>query len=248
MKTSEMTPEQLEEKRRYDREAKQRSRAAQKSARYIPTAEDAISSFAAEHLDRVKELDKYVAQFTKTVEQEISRSLGSPQKDSQGHVTGWDGDEEWTLDRIGRSLYAFKKGWTQKVSEGEITGGLYFADCFGTVVESAHRHNLKNSPAFAATYRELLELLDKRYGRQATEDAAIIRAELAGTYKPSEPPKPKEPEPLAPEPEPILSTAEILAKSRADLLSRIGNEWVPPHVRVPDPSVAPEAQRFLVGR
>ena len=43
----------------------------------------------------------------------------------------------------------------------------YFADSFGSVVESAHRHDLRKSQTFNF-YRELLEMLDRRCGRQQT--------------------------------------------------------------------------------
>ena len=49
MKSNEMTPEQIEAKRKYDREAKRKSRAAQRAARYVPTANEAADSFTADH-------------------------------------------------------------------------------------------------------------------------------------------------------------------------------------------------------
>jgi hypothetical protein len=56
------------------------------------------------------------------------------------------------------------------------------------IVADAHRHNLERSQTFLMLYRELLEILDQRFGKPLSEDlierraALDIKAELAGTY------------------------------------------------------------------
>jgi hypothetical protein len=181
---ADLSPEEQENIRTYNREQKAKSRANQKAAAYIPTANEAADRFAIDFPEREKELSAYVKQFSNKVVEELGRKLGSPQKDPLGNVVGWDHDEEFTVDRVARTLLALKKNWIQKVRhpEGDMVSGSYFADSFGSVVESAHRRGLKNSETFRLLYRELLEILDKRYGRQQTGDATIIRAELAGEY------------------------------------------------------------------
>jgi hypothetical protein len=181
---ADLSPEEQERVRKYNREQKQKSRANQKAALYVPTPDEAAVAFAIDFPEREMELSAYVNQFSNKVVEELGRKLGSPKKDPSGNVVGWDHDEEFTVDRVARCLLALKKNWIQKVRhpEGDMVAGSYFADSFGSVVESAHRHNLKQSQTFSQLYTEILGILEKRYGYQQTKDAAIIRAELAGTY------------------------------------------------------------------
>ena len=166
----------VEEKRQYQREAKQRARAKQKAARYTPTANEASASFAANHPERVKELDEYAKDFAAKVSGELSQP---------GTI------DEQVIDRVARCLLGLKRGWVQEVTspDGELVSGMCFADASGDMVESANRYNLKQSPTFAALYCELLTLIDRRYGGQPSKDAAIIRAELTGTYVLPPPPE-----------------------------------------------------------
>ena len=181
---ADLPPEEQERVRKYNREQKQKSRAKQKADAYIPTADEAADAFSIDFPEREKELSAYVKLFSNKVVEELGRELGAPQKDRLGNVVGWDHDEEFTVDRVARCLLGLKNNWIQKVRcpEGELVAGSYFADSSGGIVESAHRHGLKNSETFRLLYRELLEILDKRYGSQQTQDATTIRGELAGTY------------------------------------------------------------------
>jgi hypothetical protein len=243
MKISEMTPEQIEAKRKYDREAKQRSRAKQKAARPIPTYDEATAGFAADFPQRAQELDEFVKDFVARVETELGRKLDSNQE--YPHV--WDGDEGYTVDRVARIVHGLRKGWIQKLRDGdEIVSGAYFADVSGSVVESVNHHGLKQSPTFAARYQEFLEMLNRRYGRQPTPDAAVVRAELSGTYtlppqpepKPEPPPEP----PKIPEAPSVPSDPETPERGRIQSLDELQQQF-----RVRDPNIAPEAQRFLDG-
>jgi hypothetical protein len=242
-KISELSPEEQEKVRAYNREQKAKSRANQKAAAYIPTANEAADRFAIDFPEREKELNAYVEQFSNKVVEELGRNLGSPQKDPSGNVVGWDHDEEFTVDRIARCLLGLKKNWIQKVRcpEGELVAGLYFADSSGSVVESAHRHGLKMSQTFNLLYRELLEMLDRHYGCQQTQDAATIRAELAGTYV--LPPLPELPKPESkPGAPPVPNDAEILEEGRIRLLNQSQ-----PQFRMQDPDASPQARQYLDG-
>ena len=132
-------------------------------------------------------MNAYAKEFSNKVKEELGRELGEPQRDSAGNVIGWDYDEEFTIDRVACTLLGLKRNWVHEVRDpnGEMVSGSYFIDdcSFASdLIESAHRHDLKRSPVFAMLFRELLEMLDKRYGRQRTQDAAVIRAALDGTY------------------------------------------------------------------
>jgi hypothetical protein len=217
MKITDMTPEQAERKRAYDREAKQRSRAAKKEAEriaQIPTADQAAESFRAEHPERVKELDAYVQEFGSKVSEELGRLLETTA-------------EDFVIDRVARCLLGLKRGWLQRVQigavVGELAGGMYCADACGDMVEDANRFGLRKSPTFDSAYIELLELVVKRYGKfiPISPDIQIARSELTGEYKLPEPPEPPKPQP-EPSPEEIVpTTAEILERGRIELLNRI---------------------------
>jgi hypothetical protein len=220
---ADLSPEEQEKVRAYNRAQKAMSRAKQKAMRYVPTASEAFDSYAANHPDRVKELDVYVKDFAAKVSKELCRELGSI-------------EEECVIDRVARCVLGLKRGWVDEVMEpfGEIVSGKYFADVSGDMVESANRHGLKQSSTFAATYRELLEMLDKRYGYERTEDAAIIRAELAGTYAlpPLPEPKPElKPEPPKIQDPPLPSVTQILHEGRIKTLELLQSQTLPPEAR-----------------
>ena len=113
MKLSQISPEQREAKRKYDREAKQRSRAREKANAYIPSADDATDNFEIEFPDRTKELKACARGFADKVIEELGRELGSPQTDSTGHVTGWDNDEAFCVDWVARCLLGLNNNWIQ---------------------------------------------------------------------------------------------------------------------------------------
>ncbi len=177
MKVADMTPEEQEAQRDKWRLEKQAEREEKRKAEYIPTANEWIDQFDADFPEQAKTLAAHVKEFSSKVAEELGRELG------------YVDDDGYTLDRVARTLLGLKKSWVKEVLNGEIVAGLYFADSFGSVVESAHRYGLKQSPTFARSFLELLKMLNKRYGDQKTKDAAVIRAELAGTYVPSTEPK-----------------------------------------------------------
>jgi len=120
---------------------------------------------------------------------------------------------EETVGYVAGTLYAFRKDtpvWVHNVSEGIIVAGSHFPDVLGyQIVSETHRYNLEISPTYSGLYRELLGLLDQRFGNNRDRHSVAIKQELAGQFVlpvESEPPKPEvkkpEPKPSAPSIEP----------------------------------------------
>jgi hypothetical protein len=186
MRISEMTPEQQAARREYNREQKRKSRANQKTAAYVPTA-DEWTWKAAE----VREYEKQVGQ---KVAEELGRistfeTYGwSREKFAESFPLGCGTPEAYAVDQVARTLFGFKKNtsvWVHEVQDpnGIIVTGFYFPDVLGSeIVEAAHLYGLERSQTFSTLYRELLQILDKRYGKEPTEHARDITAELADQY------------------------------------------------------------------
>ena len=197
---SDLSSEEQQAQRDKWRKEKQDERAEKKRAAYIPTASEWADEFAA--TEQGKALKAYVNEFSNTVVKELGRQFGGPQKDSAGNVVGWDYDEEFTVGTVGATLLGLKRNWSKTVCDpnGEMIAGSFMDDCnfASDLIESAHRHGLKQSTTFATTFHELLGLLNKRYGPHS-RDGVDVRAELAGTYVPPQS-KPKlNPDPRNPE-------------------------------------------------
>ncbi len=195
IRIADMTPEEQEAQREKWRLEKQAERAEKKRQAYVPTAEEWRDEFAA--TEHYKTLNAYIKKFSNKVAEELGKNVGSVRvKTGPGAYEYYDDDGGYTLDRVARTLLGLKRNWVKQVSDpsGELIAGSYFADpdCgfASELIESAYRHGLKKSPTFAASFRELLEMLDKRYGRQQSKDAGNIRAELNRTYVPPAPPQP----------------------------------------------------------
>ncbi len=113
---------------------------------------------------------------------------------------------EETVGYVAGTLYAFRKDtpvWVHNVSEGIIVAGSHFPDVLGyQIVSETHRYNLEISPTYSGLYRELLGLLDQRFGNNRDRHSVAIKQELAGQFVlpvESEPPKPElKPEPSVP--------------------------------------------------
>jgi hypothetical protein len=242
---ADLTPEEQQKVRAYNREQKQKSREKQKADASVPAASEASDTFAIDFTERRNTLTSYVKEFQAKVVEELGRGLGAPQRGSSGNVTGWDNDEEFTIDRVARCLLGLKNNWVQKVSDpvGELVAGMYFADAASSMIESANRHGLKQSHTFSQLYVELLKMLDRRYGHEQTDDAQIIKAELAGEYVLPPLPELPKPEPKKIQEAPsVPSHAEMLEEGRLRLLNQLQ-----PQFRVQDPNVPPDARRFLDG-
>jgi len=170
-KISEMTAEQQEAVRSANRAYKQKQRAKEKPL--IPSYDEYQQEFAA--TEPYKTLNQHGKEFAAKVAEEL------------GHRPT-PGAYDYALDRVSRTLLSLKRNWIKQVSEpsGELVGTYFIDGCdfASDVIESVHRHGLKRSTMFAAAFRELLELLDKRYSRQRDKDLAVVQAELNGTYVP----------------------------------------------------------------
>ncbi len=100
---------------------------------------------------------------------------------------------EETVGYVAGTLYAFRKDtsvWVHNVSEGVIVAGSHFPDVLGyQIVSETHRYNLEISPTYSSLYRELLGLLDQRFGNNDDRHSIAIKQELAGQFVlPIEPP------------------------------------------------------------
>jgi hypothetical protein len=131
-------------------------------------------------MDQKEELHKYAIKIMKQVQAEISTLTGIPAD-----------VPETTVHNVAWTLFAFKKSWTQLVHDprGELVGGGCFADVIGSdIVADTHKFGLEKSQTFSTLYRELLRILDQRYGKSLSQDpferraALDIKAELAGEY------------------------------------------------------------------
>jgi len=115
---------------------------------------------------------------------------------------------EETVGYVAGTLYAFRKDtsvWVHNVSEGVIVAGSHFPDVLGyEMVSETHKHNLEISPTYSSLYRELLGLLDQRFGNNDDRHSIAIKQELAGNFVLPVKPEPPKPE-LKPEPKPAPS-------------------------------------------
>jgi hypothetical protein len=175
---SELSPEEQQEQRAKWRNAQTKSRANRK-------AEQTLTA------------DEWFEQFFGSPQYEETRKLAEQQHDKISEELGIDA-QAWSrhpgfysVDTVLWTLYGFKKNFVREVTEpkGVRVAGLIFPDVIGShIVADAHRHNLEQSQTFSMLYRELLEILDQRFGKHLSDDpierraALDIKAELSGTY------------------------------------------------------------------
>jgi len=150
----------------------------------IQDADEWTWNWDGRYPEQSAELREYVRNTQRKIVEELGRDLGGCLKDLMGRVV--DDDEEYTLNRILRTLYAYKKDtpvWVTKTTDGVIVAGSYYPDDLGhDIVAATHRRNLKISPTYSAAYRELLSILDQRFGDNRDRNSAAIKQELAGTF------------------------------------------------------------------
>lgn len=183
--------------RQIDREQKRKLRAEQRLA-YIPTADEWCDEFAES--PAYKELRTATLQFRNTV----AKELGYEDKDERYPLGEPEAEATY---RTMWTLLSFRKNLIKTVRnpEGEVFGGLFFADVIGAdLVHVVHERGFTRSQTFREAYFELLRLLDKRYGNNSADlnsyegrSAAAVSDELAGNYLFVPRPKP-EPRPLGP--------------------------------------------------
>lgn len=245
-KISEMSPEEQEQQRKKWREETQASRAVKRAAA-APDADDLTWTWSEDFPQQRVELRAHEEDFTAKVAGELGRDLSDL--------------EEETLAWVSVTSFCFAKNnspWVSPVKNpsGVIVGGLFWPDVLGEdLVANTHRFELEKSPTYSSTYRDLLKLLDRKFGKNNRGPEALsaitIRAELAGTYvyTPPAPPEPK-PEPpkrIAP-PVPVSqvpSDREILLQESEKLIRQLALDSA--NNQGQDPNITPEARRYLDG-
>lgn len=169
MKIADLPPDEQEKVRAYNREHKKKSRAKAKAAQ-TPSADEASDQFPEEQTQLLRE---HVSDVLKQIKLELGLENFGAYQDNQ--------NAEHAIDAVVWTLFSLKKNWIREVHspDGLLAGGSYFPDALGAViVESAHRYGLTKSQSFATHYRELLRILDKRFGGDETKDSRAIKAEL----------------------------------------------------------------------
>jgi hypothetical protein len=137
------------------------------------------------------ELREFEKQISRKIAEEIGHvstfeAFGWPrEKYAEAFPLGHHPAEE-TVHRVAHILFAFRKDtpiWVRTVAEGIVVAGLYFPDMSGyDLVSATHRFNLETSPTYSTLYRELLELLDLRFGGNRDRNSTAIKQELAGKF------------------------------------------------------------------
>jgi hypothetical protein len=231
MKLSDMTPEQQEQKRQYDREAKQRSRAkvrAEHMRCMIPLARN---------YKIPEEQQKKLSQYSHAVAQTVAADLG---------LEKLPGTDEYIVDAVACVLCGLENNFTQIVHDpcGMLVGGWYPDAAASEAVEYVHRSpGLLRSQTFQDFYRNFLQAVlkwSRKHEQYSTANfIQDLKAEIAGTYTlpPPQPEPQPEPEKIQ-EPPSVPSDGEILDQGRTRLLGQLS---------VQDPNVPPDARRYLDG-
>ena len=230
MKLSDMTPEQQEQKRQYDREAKQRSRAkvrAEHMRCMIPLARNYKLPE-----EQQKKLSQYSRDITKAVQAELNleKLLGT---------------DEYIVDAVACVLLGLENNFTQTVSQpdGMLIGGWFPDAAASEAIQHVHRFpRLLQSTVFADLYSKFIKSVAKwttkneHYSeREFVQD---INREVAGTYVLRPLPELRRQEPNKIQASSVPSDAEILEQGRIQLLNRLS---------VQDPNLSPDARRYLDG-
>jgi hypothetical protein len=80
---------------------------------------------------------------------------------------------------------------------GFVVGGAFYPEVLGRgLVRNTHQFDLEKSRSFSSVYRELLNVLDKKVGKNADSSdeseggsARAVKAELSGEYVLPAPPR-----------------------------------------------------------
>jgi hypothetical protein len=174
---SELTPQEQEERRRYNRDSKKRSREREKQER------EAVEKLTAhEYCDVFFGSPDYarMREYKKDTVKKITNELG----------TDLDGQATEVVHYVLSASFGFENRIMRQVTDpiGLMVGGV-FPDVIGRqIVAGTHKYNLERSTTFSNIYRHLLRILDLRFGKQLSQDpiekqaALDVKAELAGTY------------------------------------------------------------------
>jgi len=163
---SELTPEEQEARRAYNRFAQRRSREKQKAAE-IPTADEWTWDWRSRFPEQYDDLNSYTKEFVQTIAEELGQEPNQLPLEQIGQVA-------WVL-------HSFEKRLIQTVLDpnGEIFGGSLYADSIGKyVVDATAKFNLTKSATFLAAFRKLLQLLNDRYGKNMDQHAQAVKQAL----------------------------------------------------------------------
>jgi hypothetical protein len=230
MEPRERTPEQ----RKYDREAKQRSRAKEKAERLRSMVPLARNYKIPE--EQQKKFSQYSRDITKAVQADLNleKLLGT---------------DEYIVDAVACVLLGLENNFTQTVSQpdGMLIGGWFPDAAASETIQHVHRFpRLLQSTVFADLYSKFIKSVAKwttkneHYSeREFVQD---INREVAGTYVLRPLPEPK-PEPKKiPEVPSVPSDVEILKEGRIKLSHQLQTQF-----RIQDPTVPKDALKYLNG-
>jgi hypothetical protein len=175
MRIADLPPHEQEKIREYNRLAKKRSRQKQKAAEILSSDEWFEQFFGSPQYEEVR-------QYADQQHKQIAQELGMDEK-------SWHPARN-EIDAVLWTVYGFKKNFTREVIDPRgLKVCLLYPDVIGShIVAATHRHKLESSKTYRDVYRELLQVLDQRFGKQLSEDpierraALDIKSELAGTY------------------------------------------------------------------
>ena len=230
MKLSEMTSEQQEEKRKYDREAKQHQRAKEKTERMlriIPNARD---------YRMPEEQQNKLGQHTHIVTKTVAAELG---------VEKLSDPDQYIAAGVASVVFGLENQVTQIVYQpnGMLVGGWFPDAAASEAIEHVHRFpSLLQSTTFTDLYSKFLQAVvkwSKKHEHYSTpEFIQEIQAEIAGEYVLPRLPEPK-PEPNKIQEAPsVPCDVEILERGRMQLLNQLS---------VQDPNLPPDARQYLDG-
>ena len=179
MKIADLPADEQGKIREYNRLAKKRSREKQKASEIL-TVDEWFEQFRGS--PQYEEVREYAERQHNQIAQEL-QALGMDEK-------SWHPARP-EIDTVIWTLYGFKKNFTREVIEPRgLMVCLLYADVLGAqLVAATHRHNLERSQTFSTLYRELLQILDQRFGKHLSEDpiekraALDVKAELANKFE-----------------------------------------------------------------
>jgi hypothetical protein len=171
-------------KRKFDAEKREAER--------LPSATEWTENWRNDYPEEAKELREHVI----TIERKVREELQWPP--STFETFGWsrekyaetfpmgDTPEADAVRGVACVLFCLQKSHSPFVRtvhspDGILAGGGCFPDVIGSgLVDAAHKYDLERSPTYARAYRELLLILDKKFGRNNDEHSQAVKQELAG--------------------------------------------------------------------
>ena len=177
-KVRKVPPKGTPEHREYNRNQKKKSREKEKQEREL-----AEKLSAHEYCDVFFGSPDYLrmSKYRKETTRKISDELG----------TDLDAQATETVDYVLSASFGFEHKIMRQVMDppGLMVGSL-FPDVIGRhIVRGTHMYSLERSATFSTIYRDLLRILDQKFGRQLSQDpierqsALDVKAEIEGTYE-----------------------------------------------------------------